>query len=228
MLTLLSKRIILALATLFCLTSAARPQNSGENAAALLAKLACPDRVKDVAFSPDGKLLAAGYGWNDQGGARIWNVADHAIVATLTIGKGEEANIERVAFSPDGRLFATANWNGDVMLWTVGSWSSHKVVVANRGSSKSLTFSPDSTKIAFSSEDAAIIYDLRSGNTTVLATRTNERNSFISIAFSPDGKSVILFRDDALQMWDIESSLSRPGNHQALVFSVRFQQTVTT
>lgn len=81
---------------------------------ALLAKLDCPDRVKDVVFSPDGKLLAAGFGWNDQGGARIWNVANHEVVATLTVGKGDGANIEHVAFSPDGKLFAAANWNGDV------------------------------------------------------------------------------------------------------------------
>lgn len=66
---------------------------------ALLARLDCPDRVKDVAFSADGKLLAAGYGWNEQGGARIWNASDHSVVATLTVGKGDDANIERVAFS---------------------------------------------------------------------------------------------------------------------------------
>jgi hypothetical protein len=32
----------------------------------LLAKLECPDGVKDVALSPDGKLLVTGFGWNSQ------------------------------------------------------------------------------------------------------------------------------------------------------------------
>ena len=119
--TALAKKATLAFGIVLCLSSVARPQTSGEASAALLAKLACPDRVKDVVFSPDGKLLAAGYGWNNQGGARIWNVADHAVVATLVVGKGDDANIERVAFSSDGKLFAAANWNGDVLLWSVGS-----------------------------------------------------------------------------------------------------------
>lgn len=181
-------------------------QPRAESTPALIAKLACPDRVKDVAFSPDGKLLAAGYGWNNQGGARIWKTADNSVVATLTTGRGDAANVESIAFSPDGRRFAVANWDGDVMLWTVGSWGSRRLVLANRGSAKSLAFSPDSTKLVFSSETQAIIYDLRSGKTRVLATKTNERNSFISAVFAPDGTSVILFRDDVVQVVDLKTA----------------------
>lgn len=172
---------------------------------ALVAKLDCPDRVKDVAFSSDGKLLAAGYGWNVQGGARIWNTADQSLIATLTVGKGDDANIERVAFSPDGKLFAAANWNGDVLLWNVGSWNSHRTILANRGSPKSLSFSPDTTKLAFASENAAIIYDFRSGKATTLTARMNERDSLISIAFAPSAKSVFVFRNESVQIWDLQS-----------------------
>jgi WD40 repeat protein len=122
----------------FTLTAAARGGTRPSDA--LIAKLDCPDRVKDVAFSPDGRLLAAGYGWNDQGGARIWNVADRTVVATLKVGGGDDANVEGVAFSPDGRWFAAANRGGDVILWPVGSWGSHKIVLARRGTPKSLAF----------------------------------------------------------------------------------------
>src|SRR6185295_9760149 len=97
----LSKTFVLAFGILISLVSFAKAQDGGQAADALLAKLECPDRVKDVAFSPDGKLLAAGYGWNNQGGARIWNLADRTTAVTLVVGKGDDANIERVAFSPD-------------------------------------------------------------------------------------------------------------------------------
>ena len=90
----------------------------------LLAKLECPDRVKDVAFSPDGKLLAPGFGWNSQGGVRVWNVADRKVLAILSTGNNDGANVECIAFSPDGKLLAAANWNGDVLVWTTGSWKS--------------------------------------------------------------------------------------------------------
>jgi WD40 repeat protein len=178
------------------------PAQSTDNA--LLAKLDCPDRVKDVAFSPDGKLLAAGFGWNE-GGARIWNMSDQKVVATLAERKGEGANVESVAFSPDGKLFAAANWDGDVLLWNVGAWNSHKTILAKRGMPKCLRFSPDSTKLAFASEEAAIIYDFRSGTATTLTARMNERDSLISMAFSPSSNSVFVFRDESVQTWDVES-----------------------
>lgn len=101
-----------------------------------------------MAFSPDGKLLAAGYGFTDEGGVRIWNVLDHSVVATLLTGTKEQAGIPRVAFSDDGKLFAAANEKSDVMLWTVGAWRSHRTVLLHRGSPKDLSFSR--TKLGFS------------------------------------------------------------------------------
>ena len=202
----LANTIFLSSAILLFMVVVVNGQAPAETTPALIAKLACPDRVKDVAFSPDGKLLAAGYGWNNQGGARIWKTADNSVVATLNTGEGDDANVETIAFSPDGRWFTVANWNGDVMLWTVGSWGSHRRVLANRGSAKSLAFSPDSTKLVYSSETEAIVYDLRSGKTRVLATDRNEQNSFISAAFAPDGTSVFLFRNDGVQVVDIQTA----------------------
>ena len=95
----------------------------------LLAKLECPDRVKDVALSPDGKLLAAGFRWNSQGGVRVWNVADRKVLAILSTGNNDGANVECIAFSPDGKLLAAANWNADVLVWTTSSWKSPRSIL---------------------------------------------------------------------------------------------------
>lgn len=200
-----SKKIPVTFGIILCLTFTSTARINYLISEALISKLDCPDRVKDVAFSPDGKLLAAGYGWNDQGGARIWNVAERTTVATLTVGKGDSANIERVAFSPDGKLFAAANWDGDVLLWAAGEWGTHKTVITHLGSPKSLTFSPTGAKLAFASEEVAVLYDLHSGKSTTLAVRNNERDSFISISFAPDGKSVTVFRDASVEIRDGES-----------------------
>lgn len=201
----LSRKLILTYGIVLCLALMARAQGGDTTSGALIAKLDCPDRVKDVAFSPDGKLLAAGFGWNDQGGARIWKVADRTVVATLTVGEGDDANVECVAFSPDGRWFAAANWDGDVLLWPVGSWDSPKTVLARRGKTKSLAFSPSGTKLAFASKESAILYDFTSRKVTTLGVRKNQQDSLISVSFSPDGRSVTLFRDDAIEFVDSES-----------------------
>ncbi|MGA6152774.1 WD40 repeat domain-containing protein [Stenotrophomonas sp. NPDC087984] len=59
--------------------------------------------VGHLAFSPDGKTLAAPAGQ----GLSLWNVATRKPRAILlTGGKGPESTVRDVAFSPDGRLIA--------------------------------------------------------------------------------------------------------------------------
>jgi WD40 repeat protein len=70
--------------------------------------------VNGVAFSPDGKLLAAAY---SDGNARLWDLASRQIVGVpLPAGAGPGSG-SGVAFSPDGKLLATADTDGTVRLW---------------------------------------------------------------------------------------------------------------
>jgi WD40 repeat protein len=188
-----------------------------------VAKLDCPDRVNDVAFSPDGKLIAAGYGWNTQGGVKVWDVASRTVVAALARGKGEHESVNRVAFSPDGKLFAAANFDGDVALWAVGSWRRLKTVIFRGGSPTSLSFSPDGTKLAFSSDFAVILYDLKSARANKIAARTHLSDYFSGASFSPDGKSLAVGMRGAIQFWDVATL--RPAKHlrtKATDFFCRF------
>ena len=114
---------LVPLAIVLLIANAALAQQSTTPGDALVAKLKRPDpRVRDVAFSPDGKLLAAGYGFTDEGGITIWNVADQSEVVNLLIDTKQTAGIACIAFSNDGKLFAAGSDDGDVMVWTVGAW----------------------------------------------------------------------------------------------------------
>ena len=179
-------------------------QASGEQNEELLFKFTSPDhRVRDVAFSPDGKLLAASYGFADQGGITIWNVLDHSIVATLLTGTKEQVGIARIAFSPDGKLFAAATSDGDVLLWTTGNWQSRKTILVRRGTPRDLSFSR--TKLAFASDDIALLYDLQTSKVKVLATKRNPLESFTGISFTPDGKIVAICGRGETSLWDVDS-----------------------
>jgi WD40 repeat protein len=66
-----------------------------------------------VAFSPDGKLLAAGS--SDQS-ARLWNLATGE---ELTLLVGHRGAVTAVAFSADSKTLATASADQTVLLWKV-------------------------------------------------------------------------------------------------------------
>jgi RNA polymerase sigma factor (sigma-70 family) len=69
-------------------------------------------RAMSVAFSPDGKTLAAGM---RDGAIRLWDVATGREVGFL-----REKGFVRVAFSPDGQTLASAQEN-EVKLWDLRS-----------------------------------------------------------------------------------------------------------
>ncbi len=80
--------------------------------------------VQSVAFSPDGKTIAAGYGDGDGAAAAwccgTWPRAAPGRRAALAVNEGI---VQSVAFSPDGKTIA-AGYSGDgdvggVVLWDV-------------------------------------------------------------------------------------------------------------
>jgi WD40 repeat protein len=128
-----------------------------------------------VAFSPDGRLLAAGSGHGD---ARVilWDVTDPAQparTATLTVGRRWRApSAYAVGFSPDGRLLATGSSDGTAILWDVtdptkGARTATFVLHPRRrwlGSPDStvhaLGFSPNGRLLAISSQRRGVTGDV--------------------------------------------------------------------
>ncbi len=73
-----------------------------------------------IAFSPDGKFLAAGYEEaesDEGGGAIVWNVNSGERVTEIS--DKSAWGVTAVAFSPDGKLLATGNSAGEIKFWNV-------------------------------------------------------------------------------------------------------------
>jgi DNA-binding SARP family transcriptional activator/WD40 repeat protein len=81
-----------------------------------LARLRSDDEVGPVAFSPDGRLLAAG---QIDGNVVVWAAGGWGRVGQpLALGRGMTLGL---AFSPDGRTLASSHDDATVVLWDVAS-----------------------------------------------------------------------------------------------------------
>jgi WD40 repeat protein len=118
--------------------------------------------VESLAFSKDGKLLAAG---NDFGGLQIWDVQHQTRLQSLAPA-GWGGYVSQPAFSPDGRLVAVGIYGtGSVFLMDVrtGKTIDHQKV-SDLGCG-SVAFSPDGRFLITPSTGGIITYPYDRGGT---------------------------------------------------------------
>ena len=98
--------------------------------------------VRSVAFSPDGRTLAAG---TEEGGVLLWDAVHRRRLGPP--GFAHRRVVQALAFSPDGRILASGGFDGRIALWDAGS-GRLLGVDAERRAIWSVAFSPDGRTLA--------------------------------------------------------------------------------
>ncbi len=78
--------------------------------------------MEAVAFSPNGRILAAGQGQRFvdpifNGAMQLWEVVTGISLISRASFSGQK--ITAITFSPDGRFLATGSSDGTVRLWGI-------------------------------------------------------------------------------------------------------------
>jgi WD40 repeat protein len=179
--------------------------------------LSATGAVTSVAFSADGKTLAAG---SEDHTVRLWDVA----TAKERMALGHLGPVSSVAFDADGKRLAAGSKTGVVRLWDIAAQDWHRGVKGHEERVRSVTFSPDGGTLATGSADnLVILWDVARGEKKrVLRGHANYANS---VVFSPDGRTLASGSGDkTVIVWDVAKGEKKRvlRGHTGAVTSVAF------
>jgi WD40 repeat protein/class 3 adenylate cyclase len=186
--------------------------SSGREEATLAAGMG---RITSVAFSADGRLLAAAC---DDGSVMLWDVRTRRVWETLP---GYTDWGHSLAFSPDGKFLATLPRTG-VKLWDVARRQELATLSSSAGFGN-LAFSPDGKILATNSwaHSALTLWDMATKRAET--HRRSLSGSSSGLAFSPDGTTLATAQDDGtLILWDVTTARVVTKLHGAGCSTVAF------
>ena len=137
--------------------------------------------VTSVAFSPDGKLLAAG----TKDAVQLIDVETKTIVREVATKAGQ---VRAVAFSSDGKVLVTGSYQ-NVSVWNAATGELVKSLKGHRGYVTGVAFSPEGTRLATACEDeVARVWKLDGDEVPLLFNA--HKLPVTGAAWSPDGKLI--------------------------------------
>ena len=165
--------------------------------------------VYSVAFSPDGRIMAAG---SADETIRLWTVTNP--VKPVAAGQpltGDTGAVYSVAFSPDGRILASGSADRTIRLWDMtdqdGPVPVGQPLIGHSSYVYSVAFSPDGRILASGSADETIrLWDVTNPTQAVPLGQplTGHQGDVLSVAFRPDGSILASGSDDqTIRLWKI-------------------------
>jgi WD40 repeat protein len=166
-----------------------------------------------IAFSPDGRLLAAG----SNGTIKIWEVSSGRELRTITREEpptlpGHIATlggISSLCFSPDGRILAAGGGSREVRTWDVNTGRELLKFGVNAIDANVIGFSPDGRTLVTQEvflgrgiEPVITVWDAAGGK--VLGRIPVEHAMSRAVAVMPKADRLAVASEKGLQIWDIQ------------------------
>ncbi|MGQ9765717.1 MAG: outer membrane protein assembly factor BamB family protein, partial [Armatimonadota bacterium] len=153
--------------------------------------------ITTIAFSPDGKWLAAG---SLSTAIDVWDTSEWRVTHLVHPGgAGTVPQIRVLAFSPDSRWLVAGDDRGVVRVWDLIS-SQEITHMVHSYQVFALDISPDGAWIASGSEDEVKVWEALSGQ---LIYSIEAGTAFIT--FSPDGKFIASAGTTAVTVWEAQT-----------------------
>jgi len=159
------------------------------------------DLVYGLAFSPDGRLLAAG---DADANLWVWDLSS-GLEPDHLLRLDNPPTVPSLSFSPDGHTLAAGSGFGLIRLWDIPAGGLVREMQASDNAVVAV-YSPDGSVLAAGSSGFGPDYAVRLWNPAtgeILHTLEGHTNDVQGLAFSPDGQLLASCDGDGFtRLWD--------------------------
>lgn len=177
-------------------------------------------RIYDLAFSPDGKLLASASGDST---VRIWNIPEGNLNKVI---QGHTSHVFSVDFRSDSQRIVTAGGDRTARVWQVNSGAEVAVFKGHTEEVLGAAFSPDGSRVASVGDDGTVrIWQAASGNETQLIQ--HGADGVFAVDFHPNGRLIAVgAANGELGIWNASNGnrTLRLTGHRRAVQKVGFNR----
>ena len=180
-------------------------QNLPKKQASLVVELPTQDVdkrpvISEVSLSNDGRLMATA---GDDHCVRIWDAKSGELMHEFM---AHEDWVRGVVFSPMGDRIVTIGQDGQIKIWNLASLSSQPTVLNEKVvGARTLTFSPDGTKLAVSGFDP-VVYCFDMTTHRLLYRLSAPSESMTALQFSPDAAILAAGgRNGIVRVWRLDT-----------------------
>jgi len=161
-----------------------------------------PGAADVVAFSADGRLLAAANLAGGRVAARVWNLDSGALLLALPT---RESAVDDVDLSSDGSRLALARSDGRVDVRSARTGKLQASVLAHQGNVWDVEFTSDGRRLATAGNDGyAKVWALGSANIRELFSLPGHNATVEQVSFTRNGTRLVSGSDDGTaKIWDV-------------------------